>query len=170
MSQSFERVLDGAIEALRTTILPHLSDSFVRGQAYGVIFALNGLKLGADWAAGPLLAQVALQDKAFAAVSHLAGGLSHPPIPALPRLAGGVTDGAALEALRDEGDRQLGALLMWASGDAASQDQAVAGEIQDTLRRFMREQMTLDIGTMAKSMFHELATGEDSPPGVSARG
>jgi hypothetical protein len=170
MSQSFERVLDGAIEALRTSILPHLSDSFVRGQAYGVIFALNGLKLGADWAAGPLLAQVALQDKAFEAVSHFAAELSHPPLPALPRFAGGITDGGALEALRDEGDRQLGALLMWASTEAAAGDQAVAGEIRDTLRRFMRELMTLEIGTMAKSMFHELATGEDAPPGMSARG
>jgi hypothetical protein len=30
------------------------------------------------------------------------------------------------------------------------------------LRHFMRDQLKIDISTMAKSMFHELATGEES--------
>lgn len=49
MSQSFDLLIDGMIEAIRSRILPQLSDDFVRGQAYGIIYALSGLKLSADW-------------------------------------------------------------------------------------------------------------------------
>ena len=77
MSQSFDLLIDGMIEAIRSRILPQLSDDFVRGQAYGIIYALNGLKLSADWATAPLQSQIELQDKAFADVIRLGAGLNH---------------------------------------------------------------------------------------------
>jgi hypothetical protein len=165
MSHSFNHLIDGMIETIRSRVMPQLGDASVRGQAYGVIYALEGLKLSADWAATPLLRQIGLQDEAFAELSRLAQGLDHPPIPSIPRLSPTATDGAELERLRNDGDRQLGTLLLWASSKAAESDPDQAKAIEQMLRLNMREQLKVDISIMPKSMFHELATGEESTAG-----
>ena len=165
MSHSFDHLIDGMIETIRSRVMPQLVDASVRGQAFGVIYALEGLKLSADWAAAPLLRQIALQDEAFAEVSRLAEGLDHPPIPTVPRLSPAASDGAELERLRNDGDRQLGALLLWTSSTAAESDPVRAKAIEQALRLNMREQLKVDISIMPKSMFHELATGEESTVG-----
>jgi hypothetical protein len=162
MSHSFDHLIDGMIETIRSRVMPQLGDASVRGQAYGVIYALEGLKLSADWAVAPLLKQIVLQDEAFAEVSRLAQGLDHPPVPSVPRLSSAASDGAELERLRNEGDRQLGALLLWASGSAAESDPTRAKAVEQILRLNMREQLKVDISIMPKSMFHELATGEEA--------
>jgi hypothetical protein len=164
MSQSFDLLIDGMIETVRSRILPQLSDDFVRGQAYGIVYALNGLKLAADWAVAPLLSQVVLQDKAFAEVARLGAGLDHPEVPSGPRVLPDAPESAELERLRNEGDRKLGELLMWTSGPGAAADPDGAKAIQTTLRRIVCAQLKIDISTMARPMFHELATGEESGP------
>ncbi|MGL3213905.1 hypothetical protein [Bradyrhizobium sp. BR 1433] len=108
MSASFERLIDGIIDALQSHVVPNSSDDFVRGQVFSAIYALNGLKLAADWKAEPLLEQVRLQDDTFATVERLAGSMAHPEVPSTPRIQGGTSDVAAIEALRDDGDRRLG--------------------------------------------------------------
>jgi hypothetical protein len=161
MSKSFDLLLDGMIETLRTHVLPKSDDDFARGQLFSVIFALNGLKLAADWKAGPLQEQVRLQDVAFAEVTRLAAKMQHPPIPATPR-AEGLADPVRLEALRDEGDRQLGELLLWATGEPAlAEDREQAKEIERALRGFIRDQLKIEIGITAKSMLHQIASGEE---------
>jgi hypothetical protein len=167
MSQSFDLLIDGIIETIRLRILPQLSDDSIRGQAYGVIFALNGLKLSADWAIAPLQNQIVLQDKAFAEVARLGAGLDHPVVPSGPRVPSNLPESADLERLRNDGDRKLGELLTWTSGPGAAADPERARAIQTTLRHIIRDQLKIDISTMAKPMFHELATGEESEPAPS---
>ena len=94
MSNSFDRLIDGMIDALRTHVIPNSVDDFSRGQLFSVIFALNGLKLNADWKSGPLLEQVRVQDSAFSAVRQLANHMDHPDIPATPRMDEGNVDPA----------------------------------------------------------------------------
>ena len=160
MSKSFDLLIDGMIDALRTHVMPKSGDDFARGQLFSVIFALNGLKLAADWRAGPLQEAVQIQDTAFAAVKRLAAKMQHPTIPATPR--DGLFDPVRLEALRDEGDRQLGELLFWATGEAAlAEDRETAKEIERALRGFIRDQLKVEIGITAKSMLHQIATGEE---------
>lgn len=161
MSKSFDLLVDGMIETLRSRILPELGDDSVRGQTYGIIFALSGLKLAADWAIGPLRSQVIVQDKAFAEVVRLGEGLDHPDVPSGPRVLPDAPESADLERLRNEGDRKLGELLLWASGPGAAADPERARVIQATLRHFISDQLKVDISITAKSMFHELATGEE---------
>jgi hypothetical protein len=162
MSTSFDRLIDGMIEALRSHVLPRSGDEFVRGQIFSTIFALNGLKLTADWKAGPLLDQVRVQDAALAEVERLAATMKHPPIPALPRTEAAAADAAAVEALRDDGDRILGELLFWASSeDARTADPAVASEIERLLRRSICEQLKVELAMTPKSMLHQIATGEE---------
>ncbi|MBR0687747.1 hypothetical protein JQ594_17585 [Bradyrhizobium manausense] len=149
------------IEALRSHVLPRNGDEFVRGQIFSTIFALNSLKLTADWKAGPLLEQVRVQDAALAEVGRLAK-MEHPPIPALPRTQGAAADSAAVEALRDDGDRILGELLFWASSeDARTANPAVAGEIELLLRRSICDQLKVELAMTPKSMLHQIATGEE---------
>ena len=161
MSKSFDLLIDGMIETIRSRILPELSESSVRGQAYGIIFALNGLKLAADWAVAPLRSQVILQDRAFAEFRRLAAGLDGPDVPSGARVASDTPESADLERLRNEGDRILGELLLWTSGPVAGTDPERARAIQAMLRQFISDQLKVDISIMAKPMFHELATGEE---------
>ena len=161
MSASFERLIDGIIDALQSHVVPNASDDFVRGQAFSAIYALNGLKLAADWKTGPLLEQVRLQDDTFAAIRRLADGTAHPEIPATPRVHGDISDAAAIEALRDDGDRQLGQLLLWAGGEGArAADRAAANEIERLLRRAICDQLKIELATTPKSMLQQIAGGD----------
>ncbi|UGY12436.1 hypothetical protein [Bradyrhizobium septentrionale] len=161
MSASFERLIDGIIDALQSHVVPNSSDDFVRGQVFSAIYALNGIKLAADWKAGPLLEQVRLQDDTFAAVRRLADGMTHPEIPATPRIQGETSDPAAIEALRDDGDRRLGQLLLWASGeDARAADRDIAIEIERLLRRAICDQLKIELATTPKSMLQQIAGSE----------
>ncbi|MGY3484042.1 hypothetical protein ACVW1C_001925 [Bradyrhizobium sp. USDA 4011] len=161
MSVSFERLIDGIIDALHSHVVPNSSDDFVRGQVFSAIYALNGLKLAADWKAGPLLEQVRLQDDTFAAVKRLADGMMHPETPAMPRIRSDMSDAAAIEALRDDGDRQLGHLLLWASGaDARAANRDRATGIEQLLRRSICDQLKIELATTPKSMLQQIAGGE----------
>jgi len=162
MSTSFDRLIDGMIEALQSHVLPRSGDEFVRGQIFSTIFALNGLKLTADWKAAPLLEQVRVQDAALSEVGRLAVRMKHPPIPALPRTEGIAADPVVVEALRDDGDRILGELLFWASSeDARGADPSAAREIELLLRRSICEQLKVELAMTPKSMLHQIATGEE---------
>lgn len=161
MSKSFDLLMDGMIETVRSRILPQLSDDSIRGQAYGIIYALNGLKLAADWAVAPLRSQIILQDKAFAEFARLAAGLNGPDVPSGYRVMPDAPESADMEQLRNDGDRRLGELLMWTSGAGAVADPERAKVIQTMLRQFISDQLRIDVSIMAKPMFHELATGED---------
>ena len=162
MSKSFDLTVDGMIDALRAHVLPNSTDDFVRGQLFSIIFALNGLKLSADWRAGPLLEQIQLQDAAFSEVRRLAAKMAHPPIPATPRAGAAQADPERLEALRDEGDHQLGELLSWtASETARATDPVATSEIERALRGFIRDQLKVEIAMTPRSMLHQIATGDE---------
>lgn len=162
MSTSFDGLIDGMIEALRSHVLPRTVDEFVRGQVFSIIFALNGLKLTAAWKAGPLLEQVRLQDTAFAEVRKLAAKMEHPYIPAAPRAAGDADDPTVIEALRDAGDHILGELLLWAGSESArAADLSVSRQIEQLLRRSICDQLKVEVGVTPKSMLHQIATGEE---------
>jgi hypothetical protein len=162
MSKSFDLLVDGMVDALRAHVLPKSSDDFARGQVFSIIFALNGLKMAADWKSEPLLDQVKIQDAAFSEVRRLADKMEHPYIPATPRSEPGIVDPLQLEALRDGGDRKLGELLFWAaSATTRAADPVAAHEIERVLRSFMCDQLKVELGITAKSMLHQIATGEE---------
>lgn len=163
MSNSFDRLIDGMVDTLRSHVIPKSKDDFARGQLFAIIFALNGLKLNADWKIGPLLDQIRVQDSAFSTVKQLACDMDHPEIPATPRMDEGIADAAYVEALRDEGDRKLGELLFWATSERAqASDPIVSHDIVQLLRRLTCEQLKVEIATTPPSMLHQIVTGDDS--------
>jgi hypothetical protein len=169
MSASFERLIEGIIDALQTHVVPKSGDDFVRGQVFSAIYALNGLKLAADWKPGPLLEQVRLQDDVLAEVRRLASEIDHPEIPAMPRITGEIPDATRIEALRDDGDRLLGQLLIWATGESArAANRNVAAEIERLLRRAICDQLKVELATTPKSMLQQIAGGDGD--GAAAQG
>ena len=65
MNNSFARLIDGMNATLRKEVLSRLDDEFARGQVFGVINLLNTFKVRADWSAGFLLEQIAVQRAAL---------------------------------------------------------------------------------------------------------
>ena len=49
MNNSLPRLIDGMVATLRKEVIPHIDGDFARGQAYGVIYVLNSIKLRAAW-------------------------------------------------------------------------------------------------------------------------
>lgn len=161
MNNSFERLVDGMVATLRTEVLPRLADEFARGQVFGVINVLNNLRIRADWAPGLLHEQLGIQRRAFASIGALlaqeAAGAAAPPMPQGEPPA--IVAAADLQALRDDGDRAICAMLAWLSGARDSLPAAVGAGIEEELRRAMRAENDLEIRSAARPMFAEMAQG-----------
>ena len=160
MSKSYELLIDAAVEALRSHVLPSATDDFARGQLFSVIFALNFLKSAGDWRHGPLLAQVRIQDTAFDAVAGLACDPDKLALPAVPRFPDDANDAESIEVLRDEGDRLIGAMLAKLVDGAASIRHA--RDIETILRHAVRDQLKIEMELVPKSMLNSIATGEET--------
>ena len=59
------RLIEGIIATMRSDVIPHVSDSYARGQAVGVIDLLNNIAPRVEWAQAPLarLVQAHLHDE-----------------------------------------------------------------------------------------------------------
>ena len=144
MNNSLTRLIDGMAATLRKDVIPHVEGDYARGQAFGVIYMLNSLKLRAAWSNAFLLEQLhALEDasRELAALDLLGAPLpaTHAPTELL--------DAAALTAMRDAGDRRLcelvdGVLVEKAVG---TKEGLLAGLILYHLWAFL-EQHDLGIG------------------------
>lgn len=54
MNIPLQRLLDGIIATMRSDVIPHVQDSYARGQAIGVIDLLNNISPRVEWARTPL--------------------------------------------------------------------------------------------------------------------
>ena len=72
MTNSLERIFDGLIDALQSSVIPAIQDESARSQAYGVLDMLRNLKPRVEWALGPLQDDVAQQLASIARIAALA--------------------------------------------------------------------------------------------------
>ena len=49
MNNSLHRLIDGMVATLRSEVIPNIGTEFARGQAFGVIYMLNSIRLRAEW-------------------------------------------------------------------------------------------------------------------------
>lgn len=148
MNNSFARLIDGMVEVLRRDVIPAMDGEFARGQAYGVIFMLESLKLRGDWSPAFLGEQVAaLQDlhDALAAFPALPVDMPRVSAPAAPDIAS-----------RDMGDQQVADLIDWLAA-ASSPDPTIQSAIDTYLTRQIRHELT----TSARPMFAEISLGRE---------
>ena len=112
MNNSLERLIEGMAATLRAEVIPHIEGDYARGQAFGVIYMLNSLKLRASWSNAFLVSQLGALEEASPALGDLAAELPGAPLAAVatPRT---LPDAAELQAARDEGDAKMCALIDW---------------------------------------------------------
>ncbi len=157
MNNSLDRLLDGMASTLRTQIIPKLDDDFARGQAFGVIYMLNSIRLRADWSIDFLKDQLALQATALTALNAALRGRG----PALPdgALPQALVSAKALQDLRDANDRAICGLIVWlADAGLPAPDRAA---IETILDRYMTDQARHELKTSARPMFAEMSRGTE---------
>lgn len=148
MNNGFARLIDGMVEVLRRDVIPAMDGEFARGQAYGVIFMLESLKLRGDWSPVFLSEQIA-------ALAELHASLA--AFPDLPSAMPFVASPAAPDlASRDLGDRQVAELIDWLAGQPSPYP-AVQAAIDAYLTRQIRHELT----TSARPMFAEISLGRE---------
>ena len=160
MYNSLPRLIDGMVATLRKEIIPHIEGDFARGQAYGVIYMLNSLKLRAAWSNAFLGQQL----RALADLSHEVGALA-PLLPGAPipsvQAPEALPDANALEAARDEGDAQVCALIDWLAANGPRLAPEVRRSAEAAIDRYLDKQSRYELATSAKPMFVEMSGGAE---------
>ena len=161
MNNSLSRLVEGMVETLRQEIIPKLDDEFARGQAFGVIYMLNSIKLRAAWSPEFFAPQLEKQAELFATLGGLLNGL--PGAPALPT-AEAVKTGptpAALETARNDADQTLSDLIGWLSEHRGSLPADRAKSIDETITAYLSWQTLYELRSSAKPMFAEISRGRE---------
>lgn len=160
MNNSLGRLIDGMIATLRREIIPHVDGEFARGQAIGMIYMLNCLRLRASWSNAFLAQQLsALEDVSreleAALVDFPAAPAPHVRAPAeLPTAA-------QLEAMRDEGDRKLCELIDFLAERGIGMAPEVVARVEAAISGYLHRQMKWERATSAKPMFTEISRGSE---------
>jgi hypothetical protein len=162
MNNSFARLIDGMCATLRAEVLTRLDDDFARGQVFGVINLLHTFKVRADWSAGFLLQQIDAQRQALDEVERLARSAQLAGVATEPALAQPTpTPIAELLALRDEGNRRIGAALAQLDALGTAVPAEVAAAIEQTLRTAMRAEVSLELKNSPRPLFAQMSSGRD---------
>lgn len=156
MNNSLRRMIEGMAATLRKDVIPHLGSEFARGQAFGVIYMLNSLALRASWSAEFVGEQITAQVELGEALAPLLAGLDAPASPRTPAVGLGL---ASLEALRDDNEGRICALIEWHGN--AGLDMARAAAIETAVRTYMDRQLRHELQTSAKPMFAEMSSGSE---------
>ena len=160
MNNSIARLVDGMAATLRTEVIPHIDNEYARGQAFGVIYMLNSLKLRASWSNVFLTGQLRALEETSRELADLAPDLSGAPLPNI-RAPRDLPDVSDLEAIRDEGDAKLCALIDWLkeNGDVAPEAIARARAIID---EYLNRQTKYELASSARPMFVEMSGGSET--------
>ncbi len=157
MNNSFPRLIDGMIEALRQNVLPATEGESARGQIFGVIFLLKNLRLRAGWSPEFLGEQLDALEELRVALERIDGLPAEAPRPAKldPPLARPRST-AEMEKARDLGDARVCELIDWQAAQPAK-NEAVDRAVDGYLRRQLRHELS----TSARPMFAEISLGRE---------
>lgn len=157
MNNSLRRMIEGMAATLRHEVIPHVDTEFARGQAFGVIYMLNSIALRASWSPAFVGEQIAAQSALRESLIPL---LPDPqPLLLLPQDAPPGSDVPALEALRDDNESRVCAIVEWHGN--AGLPAAQADAIETALRTYMDRQLRHELQTSAKPMFAEMSSGSE---------
>ena len=158
MNNSLPRLIDGMVATLRKEVIPHIEGDFARGQAFGVIYMLNSLKLRASWSNEFLIEQLRALEEAARELDGLGAGIPAALVPG--KCAPPEAPAAAeLEAMRDQGDERISALIEWLASNRESVSTVAAAHIEAAIDRYLHRQLKWELSTSAKPMFVEISGG-----------
>lgn len=142
MNNSVERLIEGMVAALREEVLPHTDGDYARGQAYGVIFALENLKRRVAWSPAFLGEQIAALDALADALTGLPAEAPRP-----------VRASEVSEAARNAGDASVAALIDWCAGQGEP--------LPDAIHVYLARQLRHELTTSAPPMFAAISLGHE---------
>lgn len=160
MNNSLPRLIDGMIATLRKEIIPRVDGEFARGQAFGLIYMLNSIKLRASWSNEYLLEQLRALDEASRELEAMAADLPGAPLPATRAPAQTLAAGE-LETMRDQGDRRLCELIDWLTTHRETVAPEAAARAEAAIDRYLNRQLKWELSTSAKPMFVEISSGAE---------
>ncbi len=160
MNNSLPRLIDGMVATLRKEVIPHVDGDFARGQAYGLIYMLNSIRLRAAWSNAFLSEQLHALEEASLELKALAEEMPGAPFvesPECPKLP----DADELEAARDAGDRRICALIDWLAANKATVAPGALARSAAAIDRYLNRQLRFELATSAKPMFGEMSGGAE---------
>jgi hypothetical protein len=160
VNNSLSRLIDGMVATLRKEVIPRVEGDYARGQAFGVIYMLNSLRLRCSWSEAFLIEQL----KALEDVSRELGALASelPGAPVLDVCAPvGLPEAGALETMRDKGDARLCDLIDWLAANRANLPADAATRAERIVDAYLVRQAKYEISTSAKPMFVEISGGAE---------
>ena len=152
MSMPLQRVIEGIIATMRSDVIPHVADSYARGQAIGVIDILNNLVQRVEWAQVPLARQVDARRALLAEIAVVVPAVTGvaqvqlPPIHTAEDLLGlkAELDAAICDAIA----------IVWPRRHEAGFDRIAA-----RIREHLHDQVSADLKMIRKPLFAEIARG-----------
>jgi hypothetical protein len=162
MTNSLERIFDGIIEALQSSVIPAIQDESARSQALSVLDMLRNLKPRVEWALGPLQDDVVQQLTLLARLTALTDRLAPPP-PGAPSDTGlpSRPTAAEVEPLRDRLDQYLCDVLRWADENRDRLPPGRAEEIEAAIRDQQRVRLRREVKLTAPPLFGEISRGRE---------
>jgi hypothetical protein len=130
-----ERLIDGIIATMRSDVIPHVRDSYARGQAVGVIDLLNNIAPRVEWAQAPLAQLVAAKRALVAEIAAL------DLLTAKRRLDAAIGDAIA---------------VIW-----PRRDEAAFGRLAAHVSAHLHDEMAAEMKITRKPLFAEIASGGD---------
>ncbi len=157
MNNSFPRLIDGMIEALRQNVLPATEGEHARGQIFGVIYMLKNLRLRAGWTPEFLGEQLDALEELRAALERIEGLPATAPRPApLAQQAATSRSTAEMARARDAGDAQVCELIDWQAAQPAKN-----AAVDQAVDAYLRRQLRHELQTSARPMFAEISLGRE---------
>ncbi len=160
MNNSLPRLIDGMIATLRREIIPHVEGDFARGQAFGLIYMLNSIRLRASWSNAFLLEQISALEEVSRELEGAVGDLPGAPAPEI-RAPADLPTATELETMRDQGDGRLCELIDWLASRRDTLSQATVVRADAIIERYLNRQLKWELATSAKPMFDEISRGSE---------
>ena len=151
MNGSLDRLFEGIVATLRADVIPHVADSYARGQAVGVIDVLSAIAPRVEWRRAPLIEAVGGKRALLRAVAALLPALAGPEVTTAPET---MTSAALLEE-RDCLEARIGDALSVAY---VRKDEA-ARQALGLLIAHAHDELTREMKLTRKPLFAEIASG-----------
>ncbi|WP_213956837.1 hypothetical protein [Variovorax sp. dw_954] len=154
MNNSLGRLYEGMAATMSERILPHIEDDFARGQAYGVIYLLQCLKLRTDWSDAYLWPQWNALQLAVERLGPLLRGVD-----GAPALDAPPANGASLHQRCEAARATLCAAYDWAERHSAELPIDVAQGIRAAWQGFIEADLKHELNQRVALPYSEMSTG-----------
>jgi hypothetical protein len=148
------------VATLRKEVIPRIEGEYARGQAFGVIYMLNTLKLRCSWSNAFLVEQLKALEGVSRNLEPLAPSLAGAPLPDVHAPAA-LPEARTLEAMRDAGDARICDLIDWLATNRAHLPPEVAARAESIVDAYLARQAKYEISTSARPMFVEMSGGAE---------